>query len=169
VSDDYQVPPTGVPVEPSGPRRSRGASGGGVVAWLIGAVIVLILAVAGGLFTAWVVANMRAVPGPVGAASPTPTTRATAAPATVPPSSTAGATQGPRHTPTPAPTVEVTPEPFVHVVARGESLSYIASLYGVTVEDVLAINDIANPNRIQVGQEILIPGYGVPPTPRPRG
>ena len=65
-------------------------------------------------------------------------------------------------------TPEVTPEPFIHVVGRAESLRYIASLYGVTVEDILAINDIPNPNRIQVGQEILIPGYGVQPTQRPR-
>jgi LysM repeat protein len=108
------------------------------------------------------------VPGPVGAASPIPTVPATAAPPLETPSPSADETRAPRRTPTPIPTVEVTPEPFVHVVARGESLNYISSLYGVTVADIMELNDIANPNRIQVGQEILIPGYGVPPTPRSR-
>jgi LysM repeat protein len=168
VSNAFESRPQEVPLErPETQRRPRRSGGGGPLNWLIGALVVLILAVAGGLFTAWIVANMRAVPGPVGAASPTPSIRATAAP-TITPAPTGQETEMPRRTPTPAPTVIVTPPPFVHVVGRGESLNYIANLYGVTLEDVLAINDIPNPNRIQVGQEILIPGYGVAPTPRPR-
>src|SRR5918994_1599959 len=168
VSDPYQAPASGEPIDASTPRRARSSSGGGPLGWIIAAAIVLILAVAGGLFTAWFVADMRAVPGPVGAASPTPAVRGTAAPSAGGPSATPDETRGPRRTPTPAATAETTPEPFVHVVGQGESLSYIASLYGVSVEDILAINDIRNPNRIQVGQEILIPGDGVQPTRRPR-
>lgn len=167
VSDEYQPPPGGILTEPAGPRRTR-SSGGGPLGWILAAVIVLVLALAGGLLTAWFVANMRAVPGPIGAASPTPSVSSTAAPTDAAASPTAGGTESPRRTPTPLPTVEITPEPLVHVVGRGESLNYIASVYGVTVADILAINDIPNPNRIQIGQEILIPGYGVAPTPRPR-
>ena len=130
------------------------------------AAIVLILAVAGGLFTAWLVANMRAVPGPVAVASPTPVASgAVETPSSGEPSSVSS--EAPRRTPTPGPTAEVTPTPFVHVVQPGESLIYIAGLYHVTVDDIIALNDIQNPNRIQVGQELLIPGYGVPPTPKP--
>jgi hypothetical protein len=145
-------------------RRSRGSAAAG---WIIGAAVVLILAVAGGLLTAWIVANMRAVPGPAAGASPTPGVRPTGM-ATSQPGPTAGETSGPRRTPTASPAPEVTLPPIVHVVAPGESLSYIAGLYGVTLDDVLALNEIRNPNRIQVGQEILIPGYGVAPTRRPR-
>jgi LysM repeat protein len=168
VSDQFQPPVSGDPIETPQTGRTGRPSSNGPLGWIIAVAIVLILAVAGGLFTAWLVANSRAVPGPIGAASPTPTIRATAAPTTAAPSGSAGPSEAPRRTPTPVATVEVTPEPFVHVVGPAESLSYIASLYGVTVEDILAINDIPNPNRIRVGQEILIPGYGVPPTERPR-
>ncbi len=168
MSDEYQPPAGGDPVDTSAPRPGRRSSGDGPLSWIIAAAIVLILAVAGGLFTAWIVANSRAVPGPVGAASARPTVGATAAPTTAEPSATAAETDAPRRTPTPLPTIEVTPEPLVHVVGRGESLNYIASLYGVTVADILELNDIENANRIQVGQEILIPGYGVAPTQRPR-
>lgn len=152
---------------PRSQPSSRPPLSGGIVGWVIAAAVVLILAVAGGLLTAWIVANMRAVPGPVGGASAAPSARPSAV-ASAEPSPTASETSGPRRTPTPLATPEVTLPPFVHVVEPGESLSYIAGLYGVTVEDILAINDIRNPNRIQVGQEILIPGYGVAPTPRPR-
>ena len=50
--------------------------------------------------------------------------------------------------------------PFEHTIARGESLTYIAGLYCTTVEEILELNGIANPNRIQVDQVILIPGGG---------
>jgi LysM repeat protein len=56
--------------------------------------------------------------------------------------------------PTPEPT------PIEHVVERGEFLSYIAGLYCTTVEDILALNEIQNPNRIQPGDVLLIPGGG---------
>jgi LysM repeat protein len=149
----------------SAPQRRRSAGGAGTL--ILVALIVLILAVAGGLFTAWIVANMRAAPGSVAGASPTPAVQQSAVPASAVASPTDEASEAPRRTPTPAPTAEITPEPFVHVVQPGESLTYIAGLYGVGVQDVIDLNGIRNPDRIQVGQEILIPGYGVPPTPKP--
>ncbi len=171
VSDDFTSagptssapPPVGANDTPkSGRRASSGAAG-----WLIATVVVLVLAIAGGLFTAWMVANMRAVPGPVAGASPTPTSSL----ASAPPSASAGAsgepTDAPRRTPTAVPTVEVTAAPFMHVVQKGESLTYIAGLYQVDPQDIIDLNGIKNPNRIAVGQELLIPGYGIQPTPKP--
>jgi len=44
-----------------------------------------------------------------------------------------------------------------HVVQPGDTLWHIAQRYGVTVSQILAVNNIPNPNRINVGQVILIP------------
>ncbi len=44
-----------------------------------------------------------------------------------------------------------------HVVAKGESLSSIAKTYGVTVEDLKKANNISNPNKLEVGQKLVIP------------
>jgi LysM repeat protein len=46
----------------------------------------------------------------------------------------------------------------VHVVSEGETLGYIASLYGVTAEAIAAANGIVNENLISVGQTLIIPG-----------
>ncbi|MCZ7543749.1 MAG: LysM peptidoglycan-binding domain-containing protein [Anaerolineae bacterium] len=44
-----------------------------------------------------------------------------------------------------------------HVIQRGETLFSIARRYGVTVEQITAANNIANPSRIYVGQVLVIP------------
>lgn len=44
-----------------------------------------------------------------------------------------------------------------HTVAAGESLSAIAQQYGVTMSELMAFNDITDPNKILVGQVLLIP------------
>ncbi|MFQ3672835.1 MAG: LysM peptidoglycan-binding domain-containing protein, partial [Aggregatilineales bacterium] len=54
---------------------------------------------------------------------------------------------------TDAPTQTVT-----HVVARGESLSMIARSYGVSMNAIIAANNIRNPNTIFAGQRLIIPG-----------
>lgn len=46
----------------------------------------------------------------------------------------------------------------IHVVAAGESLLGIAVRYGVTVEEIMAANEINNPDAIYEGQELIIPG-----------
>lgn len=46
----------------------------------------------------------------------------------------------------------------VYVIQSGDSLYSIAIRYGTTVADIVAANDLANPNFIVVGQEIIIPG-----------
>jgi LysM repeat protein len=68
-------------------------------------------------------------------------------------------TPGPTDTPTltATPTATVTPTPRVHVVESGENPSYIAGLYGVTVDELVAFNDIDDVHSLRVGQELLIP------------
>jgi LysM repeat protein len=48
--------------------------------------------------------------------------------------------------------------PVVHVVRWGENLTMIAARYGVSVADIVQANRISNPNRIYVGQQLIIPG-----------
>jgi LysM repeat protein len=172
VSDDLDYNPSAAP--PPGPPTqtpARRSSAGGAIGWVIAAAIVLVLAVAGGLLTAFIVANMRAVPGPIAGASltPRPSFSGTAAPATAAPSASSEASEAPRRTPTPLPTAEVTPEPFVYIVQPGDHLINIADLYGVDIQDILDLNGLKNANRIFVGQQLLIPGYGTPPpTKKPK-
>ncbi|MEA2676673.1 MAG: hypothetical protein QOJ81_814 [Chloroflexota bacterium] len=157
LANDYDLEP-----EPKRPRRGPANT---ALPWVLAAVVALLLAVSAGLISAWVVASLKAVPIPAGAivtASPSPGPTALGSGAPTPLSS-----EQPRHTPTPSPHVTQEPAPFVHVVQRGESLSLIADLYGVTVADIIALNDINNPDNIQRGRELLIPGYGVRPSPSP--
>jgi len=62
-------------------------------------------------------------------------------------------------TPTVSATSTVTPTPSVrtHIVMPGETLASLAQEYDVTVEAILELNGLANPNVIEVGQELLIP------------
>lgn len=46
---------------------------------------------------------------------------------------------------------------IVHVVTSGETLSGIASRYGVTIAEIVAENDLANPDSLSVGQQLRIP------------
>jgi LysM repeat protein len=48
----------------------------------------------------------------------------------------------------------------VHVVQRGEDLSKIAKLYGVTVQSLIAINGLKDPNHIYAGNRICIQSSG---------
>ncbi|MFZ0547580.1 MAG: LysM peptidoglycan-binding domain-containing protein [Candidatus Promineifilaceae bacterium] len=50
----------------------------------------------------------------------------------------------------------------IHIVAPGENLFRIGLQYGFTVEELAAYNGIANPDYIDVGQEIRIPPGGNP-------
>jgi LysM repeat protein len=153
---DYDLEP-----EPKRPRPNGTADK--ALPWALSAVIVLLLAVSAGLVAAWVVASLKAVPIPPSAivtASPDP--GATDQPSGAP---TPAPSEQPRHTPTPSPELTPEPQPFIHVVQRGESLSLIADQYGVTVQDILALNDIRNPDNIHPGRELLIPGYGNIPSP----
>ena len=46
----------------------------------------------------------------------------------------------------------------IHIVVAGESLGLIAQANGVTVQELLAVNSINDPNTIQPGRKLVIPG-----------
>lgn len=64
------------------------------------------------------------------------------------------------------PPASATPGGRTHLVQTGENLYRISKLYGLTVEDIARANNIPPPYHIQVGQTLIIPGYGwLTPTP----
>jgi hypothetical protein len=65
---------------------------------------------------------------------------------------------GPYEPPFPPEQVAPLPEPqcLIHVIQRGDTLSTIAAAYGSEVYLIVADNNIANPNVIYVGHELLI-------------
>lgn len=52
--------------------------------------------------------------------------------------------------------------PVIHVVQPGDTLTGLALQYDVPAEDILAANQLENPNFLQVGMELIIPVGGVP-------
>jgi len=46
--------------------------------------------------------------------------------------------------------------PIIHVVQRGENLTKIAQKYGITVQEIMQANSIANPSHIFAGEELNI-------------
>ena len=62
--------------------------------------------------------------------------------------------------PTVVPTAPVADSdiPQVHIVAEGENLTIIATLYNVSVADLQAVNNLSDSDLIQIGQELVIPG-----------
>jgi len=52
----------------------------------------------------------------------------------------------------------VTGDTYRHTIASGESLYTIARRYDVSAADVIAANGISSPDRIVVGQQLIIPG-----------
>jgi LysM repeat protein len=75
----------------------------------------------------------------------------------------------PDPTPTPAPTPVVTPTPTPeptsrsYVVQSGDTLLTIAQRFGLTLGQLMAANpSITDPNRIRVGQVLIIPPPGAP-------
>ncbi len=58
-------------------------------------------------------------------------------------------------TPTVAPRI-VPPGATTHVIKKGENLSRIASIYGVTVAQIMELNGLSNPSLIRAGQSLVI-------------
>ena len=52
----------------------------------------------------------------------------------------------------------VTSDGTVHVVQRGDILSRIAQRYGLSLQQIMALNGISNPNHVYVGQRLLVVG-----------
>jgi murein DD-endopeptidase MepM/ murein hydrolase activator NlpD len=74
-------------------------------------------------------------------------------------------------TPSPAATVAVTPSPAatvavtagthtIYVIQGGDIPYNIARRFGISVEALLAANQITDPRRLQIGQELIIPEAG---------
>jgi LysM repeat protein len=90
--------------------------------------------------------------------APTPSPTETPVEQTPTPAPTPPATPAPSPTP---PVVADTPEPpaaATYVVAPGDSLNSIAVAFGVTPEALAAANGIEDPDVIDVGQVLVIPG-----------
>ena len=51
-------------------------------------------------------------------------------------------------------------ESFTYTVVRGDSLSILAKRFGVTQASILTLNGLTNPNGLQAGQKLQIPGQG---------
>jgi LysM repeat protein len=48
----------------------------------------------------------------------------------------------------------------VYIVQPGDSLSSIASRFSVTITELMAANNISDPNQLAAGQQLVIPGLG---------
>jgi LysM repeat protein len=59
------------------------------------------------------------------------------------------------------------PSGRIYVVKRGDTLTRIASIYGVSVWSIAEANGIYNLQMIYVGQRLVIPGTAPAPAPRP--
>jgi LysM repeat protein len=51
-----------------------------------------------------------------------------------------------------------------YVVQSGDTLGVIAGNFGTTVDELMAVNGLSDPNYLYVGQELVIPGAAVPQT-----
>ena len=60
---------------------------------------------------------------------------------------------------------EPQPPTFEYTVQPGDTLWAISRRFGVTIEDILSLNDIPDPSRIFPGQVLIIPGAAPPPEP----
>jgi len=45
-----------------------------------------------------------------------------------------------------------------YIIQPGDTLGVVAAKFGVTVDEIIAANQIANPNILSAGQPIIIPG-----------
>ncbi len=61
-------------------------------------------------------------------------------------------------TPTAPPAVSPTPmSPLLYTVQPGDTLGAIAQAHGVSVDDLIAANNLANPDVLSVGQTLIVP------------
>ena len=65
----------------------------------------------------------------------------------------------PPQRPAPRPTVAAWPpaSSSEYVIKKGDSLSKIAARYGLNTRELAALNGIDNPNKIRIGQKLVIP------------
>ncbi|MEZ4591022.1 MAG: LysM peptidoglycan-binding domain-containing protein [Chloroflexota bacterium] len=106
-------------------------------------------------------------PGPTLNAPPTPFVTPFSGSGPIPPTPESGPAQAiarPEYigTPTPDPPHETAVansegRTLTHIVGAGETLGYVAQLYGTTIEELLSLNQLDNSNLVFVGQALLVP------------
>ncbi|MCB8938140.1 MAG: LysM peptidoglycan-binding domain-containing protein [Ardenticatenaceae bacterium] len=107
-------------------------------------------------------------PGPTTIAPPTPVTTPFTGNGPLPPTpDSSPAQQEIAHpdyvgTPTPDPPYETAVSTNetgtrTHIVGAGETLGYIAQLYGASIDEILSLNQLDNGNLVFVGQALLVP------------
>ena len=69
------------------------------------------------------------------------------------PTTTPEVTIAPVVTPTTVPPAA----PRVYIVASGDTLSGIADRFGTTAADIIELNDMADPDSLAIGDELLVP------------
>ncbi|NPV09402.1 MAG: DUF5107 domain-containing protein [Anaerolineae bacterium] len=84
-------------------------------------------------------------------------------------------TPAPRPSATPSPTATAEPPPPVptpteeswprYVVVRGDTLSEIAARFGTSVDAIARANGLADPDRLSIGQELIIPDSALAAVP----
>lgn len=145
---------------------------------IIPILLILLIVAAGGY---WIISGAASKPGAAstsGAAATTPRpgdTPVRAQGAAIPVSGAAPTQRPAAATKTPAPAaassgdVQLASNEILYQVKQGDTLWAIAQTYDTTVQAIAKRNNnIVNPNRIYVGQRIIVP-KGVAPTPTPAG
>ena len=124
-------------------RRER------MVQFLLGALAVVLLVVGLFLVVIWFTGDSPpALPAFLRSATETPEPTNTPQPPT--------ATLEPSRTPEPSETP--TPSgPLTYVVEEGDSLASIADQFEVTIDQLIAANNLVDPNNIGVGSQLIIP------------
>jgi N-acetylmuramoyl-L-alanine amidase len=109
----------------------------------------------------WMISSVAMVAGGLilsaGCGTTRPPAQDTAAPVVMPPTTPVSEVVVPKVEEVKAPVVaEVTTKTYV--VKSGDSISHIANRFKVPAKDILKLNNITNPNKIRVGQKLLLPG-----------
>lgn len=55
------------------------------------------------------------------------------------------------------PAAQPAPAVITYTIQRGDALQAIASAYGVTLDELMAANNLTDPNQIEAGQTLIIP------------
>jgi len=120
-----------------------------MVPFLLGALAVVLLVVGLFMVVIWFTGDSPpALPAFLSADTETPAPTSTPRPAT--------ATPEPSVTPEPSET-PVPEGPLTYVVEEGDSLASIADQFGVTIDQLIAANNLVDPNNIGVGSQLIIP------------
>jgi hypothetical protein len=60
-------------------------------------------------------------------------------------------------TPTATPVPPTQPPQRVHIITQGDTLTYLATMYSVSVDDIVKANGITDPHMLSIGQRLIIP------------